>query len=159
MNPLDLKDDIVVFDMDGVLNKYDFGDLGFKIVTEHEWVRRNMAMDMYSFIKKTSIFDELIKEKNPMDMYVLSTAYSSFEQNNKINFLDREYGKFREDNIIFVARDEFKVDILKELRTIYDNSKKKDKRIVLIEDTVRIMASVEELHDDRIKCYLVSDFI
>lgn len=116
MNPLDLKDDIVVF-------------------------------------------DELIKEKNSMDMYVLSTAYSSFEQTNKLNFLEREYESFREDNIIFVARDEFKVDILKELRDIYDNVGKQDKRIVLIEDTVRIMASVEELHDKRIKCFLVSDFV
>lgn len=159
MNPLDLKDDIVVFDLDGVLSKYDFGELGFKLVSEHEWVRANMQMDMYSFVQKTHLFDELISEKNPMDIYVLSTAYTSFEQTNKINFLDREYGNIREDNIMFVARDEFKLDILKELRDIYDNAGKQDKRIVLIEDTVRIMASVEELHDDRIKCYLVSDFI
>lgn len=32
MKSLDLKDDIVVFDIDGVLAKYDFGDLGKKIM-------------------------------------------------------------------------------------------------------------------------------
>lgn len=159
MNPLDLKDDIVVFDLDGVLSRYDFEELGFKLIKEHEWVRANMQRDMYNFITKTSLFDELIREKNSMDMYVLSTAYTSFEQRNKINFLEREYGDIREDNIIFVARDEFKVGVLQELRDIYDLAGKCDKRIVLIEDTVGIMASIEDLKTDRIKCFLISDFV
>lgn len=159
MNPMDLKDDIVVFDLDGVLSRYDFEELGIKLITEHKWVRANMQRDMYDFVLKTNLFDELIKEKNSMDMYVLSTAYTSFEQRNKINFLEREYGNIREDNVVFVARDEFKVDVLQELRDIYDCAGKRDKRIVLIEDTVGIMASVEELKTDRIKCYLISDFV
>ena len=159
MNPLDLKNDIVVFDLDGVLAKYDFGELGIKLVSEHEWVRANMQRSMYEFVQKTSLFNELIAEKNENDMYVLSTAFSSFEQKSKIDFLAREYSAFKESNIIFVARDEFKVDILKELREIYDNTNKHYKRIVLIEDTVKIMASVEELHNENIRCFLVSDFI
>lgn len=159
MNPLDLKNDIVIFDIDGVLAKYDFGDLGRKIIPEHEWVVRNMQKDMYKFIQRTHLFDELIHEKNSNDMYILSTAFCSFEQNNKIEFLDREYEKFREDNIYFVARDEYKVDILKELREIYDKEGKLYRRIVLIEDSVQIMASVEALRNDRIRCFLVSDFI
>lgn len=40
MKPLDLKNDIVVFDIDGALAKYDFGDLGKKIMPEHEWIQR-----------------------------------------------------------------------------------------------------------------------
>lgn len=160
MQPLDLINDIVVFDMDGVLNKYDFGELGVKIMSEHEWVRANMIVDMYStYIEKTTLFDELIEQKNPMDMYVLSTAFSSFEQNNKLNFLEQAYPNIRPEHVMFVARDEFKVDILKELREVYDKEGKQDTRIIIIEDTVGIMASVEELHNDKIKCYLISDFI
>lgn len=159
MKPLDLKNDIIVFDIDGVLAKYDFGTLGGKIFTEHEWIQRNMQKDMYKFIQRTHLFDELIQEKDSNDLYILSTAFSSFEQNNKIEFLGREYGKFREDNIYFVARDEYKVDILKELREIYDKEGKLYKRIVLIEDSVQIMASVEELRNERIRCFLISDFI
>ena len=159
MNPLDLKDDIVVFDIDGVLVKYDFGKLGFKIMPEKEWIRANMQMDMYSFMEKTSIFDELISTLNPMNMYVLSVASSSFEQNNKINFILENQPNIREDNIIFVSQNEYKVEILKELREIYDKARKGHKRIVMIEDNTLIMASIEELKDERIRCLLVSDFI
>lgn len=50
MDTLDLKNDVVVFDVDGVLAKYDFGDLGKKIIPEHEWIVKNMQKDMYKFI-------------------------------------------------------------------------------------------------------------
>ena len=159
MNPMDLRNDIVVFDMDGVLTQYNFEELGVKVLPEQEWIRENMQRDMYKFVKKTSLFDELINNMNPMDMYVLSTAFTSFEQNNKINLIEEQYGNIREDNIIFVAKDEYKAIILQELRDIYDKSNKQNKRIILIEDTARIMISVEELKDNRIKCYLISDFI
>ena len=159
MKPMDLIDDIVLFDIDGVLGKYDFGELGIKIIPEHEWVRKNMIIDAYTFIQKTNIFDELIRSKNTDELNTLSVAFSSFEQRNKIRFLKENYNNISENGIIFVAKDEFKVDILKELRNIYDIVGKKDKRIVLIEDNVGIMASVEELKNDMIKCYLISDFI
>ena len=159
MRPLDLIDDIVIFDMDGTLNKYDFKELGFKIMEEHEWVRMNMQIDAYEFAEKTTLFGELIEKKNPMDMYVLSCAGCSFEQNNKINFIMREYPNIREEHIVFVAQSRYKVDIIKELREIYDKSHKQDKRIVIIEDNIGVLQDIENLHNDRIKCYLVSDFI
>ena len=46
-----------------------------------------------------------------------------------------------------------------ELREIYDKSHKQDKRIVIIEDNIGVLQDIENLHNDRIKCYLVSDFI
>jgi len=159
MNPLDLKDDIVVFDMDGVLNRYNFPELGFKIYSEEGWIRKNMEIDVYSFAEKTSLFDELIESKNSMDLYICSAAGTSFEQTNKIRFLEEKYPNFREDNIIFVGKTEFKIEVLKYLRDLYDSHGKQDKRIVIIEDTVSVLDAVEKLNNPMIKCYLVSDFI
>lgn len=159
MKALDLLNDIVVFDMDGVLNKYDFTDLGFKMQSEKEWVKLNMVMNPYEFAAKTSLFDELIEKKNSMDLYVLSVATSNFEQNNKISFLEENYPNFREDNILFVSDKAYKVEVLKYLREIYDNSSKRDKTIVMIEDNVDTLSDIISLNNDKIKCYLVSDFI
>ena len=159
MKPLDLKDSVIVFDMDGVLSKFDFGDLDIKIVPEHEWAKMNMMEDMYKYVQKTSIFDELIDTKNSMDMYVLSQTLSSFEQNNKINFLERNYPNIREDNIIFVGDTNIKIDILKGLREILDNTGKADVDLVIIEDSLSVLLDVTELNNPKIKCYMISDFI
>ena len=159
MKALDLLNDIVVFDMDGVLNKYDFTDLGFKMQSEKEWVKLNMVMNPYEFAAKTSLFDELIEKKNSMDIYALSVATSNFEQNNKMSFLEENYPNFREDNILFVSDKAYKVEVLKYLRELYDNSSKRDKTIVMIEDNVETLSDIISLNNDKIKCYLVSDFI
>ena len=159
MKPLDLKDSVIVFDMDGVLSKFDFGDLGIKIVPEHEWAKMNMMEDMYKYVQKTRLFDELIDTKNLMDMYVLSQTLSSFEQNNKINFLERNYPNIREDNIIFVGDTNIKIDILKGLREILDNTGKADVDLVIIEDSLSVLLDVTELNNPKIKCYMISDFI
>ena len=159
MKPLDLKDSVIVFDMDGVLSKFDFGDLDIKIVPEHEWAKMNMMEDMYKYVQKTRLFDELIDTKNSMDMYVLSQTISSFEQNNKINFLERNYPNIREDNIIFVGDTNIKIDILKGLREILDNTGKADVDLVIIEDSLSVLLDVTELNNPKIKCYMISDFI
>ena len=159
MKPMDLVDDIVVFDIDGVLGKYDFKTLGIKIVEEHKWVRENMKRNMYETIDKTFLFDELIETKNPMNMYILSVALSSYEQENKKEFILRCYPNIREEHIIFVSESKYKVDILKELRESYDKSKKDNKRIVMLEDSVPVMKDVELVGNDKLRCFLVSDFI
>lgn len=159
MNVMDLQDCIVVFDIDGVLSRYDFGELGFKLISEPGWVRANIETDIYQFTTKTSLFDELINSKNSMDMYVLSVASSSYEQANKVRFIEENYSNIREDNIIFVARTSYKIEVLKYLRDLYDMHGKKHKRIIMIEDAVSVLDDVETLANDGIGCYLVSDFI
>lgn len=159
MKLFDLQNDILVFDIDGVLARFNFPTFGKKVYDGHDWVTQNIRFDMYSFIEKTNLFDELIASKDSMDIYVLSEAKCSYEQHSKIDFIDREYPNIREDNIIFVGDQKYKIDVLKELRNIYDSVDKTDKRIVMIEDTLEVMVAVENLEDENLRCFLVSDFI
>lgn len=158
MNPLDLKDDIVVFDIDGVLAKFDFGN-GKKFYEDESWVQLNMNKDMYKNIERTSLFNDLIEELDPSRIYVISMACTSFEQNNKLKFIDK-IGKIRADHVFFVANDKYKKTVLQELRYKYDRSSNNwDKRIVMIEDSCSIMADIEMLQDEKLRCFVVSDFI
>lgn len=158
MNPLDLVDDIVIFDIDGVLAKFDFCN-GKKFYNDECWVQLNMNRDMYNNIERTSLFNGLIDELDPSRIYVISTACTSFEQNNKIKFIER-IGKIRTDHIFFVGHDRYKKTILQELRYKYDRSSHNhDRRIVMIEDSYSIMADIEQLQNEKLRCFLVSDFI
>ena len=153
----DLKNDIVIFDVDGVLGKFDFGELGFKILEKEEWLKFNMECDAYAYVQKTSFFDEFIK-KHPYVM-ALSVACCSFEQDNKVRFILKNYPTIQREDIMFVSEDCLKVEVLKQLRINLDKAGLHNKRLVLIEDTSRIMGSVEKLKNEKIKCFLLSDFL
>ena len=159
MKLTDLKDSVVVFDMDGVLNKFDFSTLNIKIVPDHEWAKMNMIEDAYRYVQKTNIFSDLIGSKNTDDVYVLSAALTSFEQANKMRFLNREYPNIKNSNMMFVGETRFKIDILKGLREILDNTGKSHVDIVMIEDSMSVLLDVTKLGNPKIKCYLVSDFL
>lgn len=159
MKLTDLKDSVVVFDMDGVLNKFDFSTLNIKIVPDHDWAKMNMMEDAYKYVQKTNIFDKIISAKNSEDVYVLSAALTSFEQANKINFLNREYPNIKNSNMMFVGETRFKIDILQGLREILDKNGKSHMDVVIIEDSMSVLLDVSNLDNPRIKCYLVSDFI
>lgn len=159
MKLTDLKESVVVFDMDGVLNRFDFSTLNIRMVPDHDWAEMNMIEDAYRYVQKTNIFSNLISTKNSDDVYVLSAALTSFEQANKKRFLNREYPNIKDDNMMFVGETRFKIDILKGLREILDKSGKSHMDIVMIEDSIGVLLDVSKLNNPRIKCYLVSDFL
>ena len=159
MSKPNLNNAVIAFDMDGVLNKYKFGVLGIQGLDAPQWVEANMLRNMYNFAEKTSAFDEIIESKNPMDMYVISVALTSFEQTNKLSFLEEHYPAIREEHAIFVGDTKYKVEVLKTLRQILDQTGKANKDLVMIEDDARVLLDITKLDNPRIKCYLVSDFM
>lgn len=154
-----LKDNILVFDIDGTLCKYDFPDFGVKCFDEHSWIHLNMLTDVYANAIPIRIFDDIIDSCNPNDLYSLGVAYSSFEQRNKINFMHKNFSKFKDNNIIFVSENKYKYDVLSELMEIYSQMGYTDKKIILIEDNSSIMLDVELKKNSNIHCMLVSDFL
>lgn len=153
-----LKDNILVFDIDGTLCKYNFQDFERKGFDAHSWIRLNMIKDMYDCSKPIKLFDDIIESHNQNNMYILGVACSSFEQRNKVNFIHKNFPKFRYENIIFVSDNCFKYDVLEELQIIYKQMGY-TKKIILIEDNASIMLDIELKDNHSIKCMLISDFI
>lgn len=156
----DLKDCVLVFDVDGVLVRYNFRDEvgGFRLRDQSSWIQANAKYDLYSSAEGTIIFDNIIKE-NKYEVYILSVAFTSFEQNSKIKYLTNRFSNLKAENIIFVGDKAIKVEMMKFLREKLDNDGLTDVPLVLIEDTVSTMIDVESMHNDMIRCHLVSDFI
>lgn len=153
------SDDMIVFDIDGILCKYDFGTLNKKIWEPHDWIRLNLRSNPYNHAVLTKIFDELIKLKKPDDLCTLSTALSSAEETNKREFLKKNYPKIPQDQVYFVGDDKYKVDVLMELRQSLNNLKMANKKIIMIEDSVSVMASIETMNIPLLRCMLISDFL
>lgn len=148
------KNSILMFDIDGVLCKYWFKDYNTKCFEDIHWARMNVSCDMYAHAERTHLFDDIIEKWDAEKLYTLSTATSSFEQRNKIHLIKREFPKFKDENILFVGDDKYKVGVMSEFWRKYP---KHD--VILIEDSASILASVVSANNSHIKCYLVSDFI
>lgn len=128
-----LKDKIAIFDMDGVLTRYDFQELGKGFLTD-EWISINVKQNLYlDKGSKTELFDEAIKELGN-NAWVLSVALTIFEQRNKIEVLQALYPTIPEEQILFCAESRYKIPLIESLikhNKLHNNTNKK---IVLIED-------------------------
>lgn len=153
-----LNNNVLVFDVDGTLVRYNFPTLGVKCFEPHEWIQLNARDNMYKhYIEKTNLFDEVIAN-NLEHVYTLSAALTSYEQNNKIEFINSTW-KIEKEHILFVSELQYKIDMLKILRDKYNSKGDSTKDIILIEDDSSVMMQIEQARLHGIHCYLVSDFV
>lgn len=147
-------------DVDGVLVKYDFKDEvgGLMLKDKHTWIKANVTKDVYASAIGTTMFDDIIKN-HKYDVYTLSAAFTSFEEKSKIKYLMNRFENLKEENIMFVGDKNYKIEIMKILREKLDREGFYNVPLVLIEDTVPTMLMIESMHDERIRCFLISDFI
>lgn len=152
-----LLNNILVFDIDGTLAKYEFPNYRTKCFEYKEWALNSMLDgDMYKDAIPTSLFKDIIEKHESKELYILGTCLTSFEASSKIKFLQKHYPNIPQENIIFVGSNDLKYVILEGL---YQNLMPEDKNIIMIEDNPNIMGDIETKKHPNIKCMLISDFL
>lgn len=136
-----LKEEIVVFDIDGVLASYEFGD---KCHTADVWDEAFISADdnPYCTVGPLPVLQEFISNMPKEHVYVCSVA-DACEAKAKAAFVTRHYDIFPE-NIRLVDNKAKKIEVLEELSQQYPN-----KSIALVDDTVK---TLDQIHSD-------SDFV
>ena len=139
-----LKQDgiITVFDVDGVLAPYEYGDLKH-CVSDEEWLNgfSNPDDNLYSKMRGLPFLQKFIANKNINDVYICSQA-DDYESVAKIKFVTDNYNVKRE-NIYLVKDKNMKVDILNEIRDMRNISESK---IAIVEDTVKTLDAIAKDH-------------
>lgn len=129
-----IKKGIVVFDIDGVLAAYEFGenchyasiwDEAFKSETDNPYCQINPLPKLQQFIQ----------EMDPKDVYVCSVA-SPFEIDAKGGFVTRNYN-IRKENILFVEEKSKKIEVLKKIK-----EERGGKQIAIVDDTVKTLDQI-----------------
>lgn len=140
-----LKQDgiITVFDVDGVLAPYEYGNLKH-CVSDEEWLNgfNDPDNNLYSKMKGLPFLQKFIANKNIDDVYVCSQA-DDYESDAKIKFVMNNYNVKRE-NIFLVKEKNMKVNILNMIR---DAKNIPENKIAMIEDTVKTLDAIAEKHD------------
>ena len=129
-----IKKGIVVFDIDGVLAAYEFGenchyasiwDEAFKSETDNPYCQINPLPKLQQFIQGM----------DPKDVYVCSVA-SPFEIDAKGGFVTRNYN-IRKENILFVEEKSKKIEVLKKIK-----EERGEKQIAIVDDTVKTLDQI-----------------
>lgn len=146
LNLLDylLRPDVhVVFDIDGTLGVYMFGDIRHsacedslweKFVTENKPYTNDVAAvpQLQKFIVQ--------KTKENADSVHVCSVSQSFEREDKYNFVIQQYPTIKYDNIHFVDTKADKVKLLQELVKVT----KDEKKVALVDDTVKTLDMIYE---------------
>lgn len=129
-----LKEGAVVFDVDGVLAVYEFGDCCHTTpIWEEAFISRQD--NPYVPIKPIPVMQEYVRELGRENAYVCSVS-DTFDREPKADFVLRNYD-IPAENIFFVASKSEKLDMLRALR-----ERLGDKQIAIVDDTVKTLDDI-----------------
>ena len=134
------KETTVVFDIDGVLAAFEFGELKHNGCRDEEWERFVTEHKPYDKARAIPQFKRFIKDKGLEHVYACSVA-EPYEEENKRNFVMREYGIPRE-HIVFVRDKKEKLDLLRKLA-----ENKEEISVALVEDTTSTLNLIYDTTD------------
>lgn len=134
---------VLVFDIDGVLAKYEYGDHNHNICSDEEWDSNAEYYSklMYEQAQPVKLLRHLINDfRVGKNVYACSVA-SVYEGKAKKNFVLRNYS-IPEENIVLVKSKMDKLKALDSIKRLYPNLS--DKKLVLIDDTVKTLTHVQD---------------
>lgn len=124
----------VVFDIDGVLAVYEFGELCHSACPDDEWESYVRTHDPYATSRPVRQIQRFVREKGPERVWACSQA-SEFEAKGKRDFVLRNYD-IAPDHVAIVPDKAAKVDFLRQLAR---GLGVEERRVALVEDTVKTL--------------------
>lgn len=130
---------VVVFDIDGVLAAYEFGERGHSPCEDADWETYVREHDPYAHIRPIRLLQRFIEEKGRERVYACSCA-QPFDAPGKRAFCQREYG-LDPSHVRLVEKKGEKAAYLRELSTSLNVP---EERVALVEDTTSTLYQVND---------------
>lgn len=127
---------VYVFDVDGVLAPLEFGEYNHYELNDDDWAKALLESDLYANKRSSKTFQKFLATKNKNNVYVATKVMNEREKEQKINFLNKNYGILK-DHVFEVYKNEEKLEVIKNLKKLYPDLE--DKYFVMIDDTVDVL--------------------
>lgn len=129
----------VVFDIDGVLAVYEFGDLCHSACPDEDWEDYVRTHDPYASSRPVPQIQRFVRDKGTGRVWACSQA-SDVEAPGKRAFVTRCYG-LAPSHVVTVAQKAEKVEFLRQLAGELGVP---ESRVALVEDTVKTLDLVDQ---------------
>lgn len=143
MKLMEEQESVVVFDVDGVLGAFEFGEHCHNGCLDEEWDEYIKEKNPYDTIRPIkSIQCWIQKHKDPNHVFVCAASGSDLEDEQKKKFVLRYYD-VPESHIYMVRSKPEKLNVLKQIHKTYfpglDSSK-----IIMVDDTIKTLTFIQE---------------
>lgn len=127
----------IVFDIDGVLAAYEFGDLCHAAFPDGDWEAYVREHDPYATARPIALIQRLVERKGPELSFACSVA-APYEEAGKRGFVCRNYG-IPADHVRMVREKADKVAFLEEVAAGLDLPQR---RVAIVDDTVKTLDAI-----------------
>ena len=113
------KESVLVFDVDGVLALFEWGEHNHYADDDESWAKMYEAGGTYyteKFVIKK--MQEFLKDKDKSRIYVITKAFNDNEADDKRNFVNKFYG-IPKDHVYYVTDNNDKAKVLCEIKKGY----------------------------------------
>lgn len=136
------KDSVLVFDVDGVLALMEWGGYNHYELNDEDWAKEcENGVNYYTEDKVSSKMQNFLKNKDMSRIYVITTVKNSNEGEFKREFVNKYYN-IPKENVFYVEDNMKKLEKLEQIKQKYPELE--DYKIVMIEDTVKILNAIME---------------
>lgn len=136
------NNNVLVFDVDGVLALLEWGEHNHFGLLDDEWVKAcEEGLNAYTEEVVSHKMQEFLKSKDMSKVYVITTVGNNNEGEFKREFVNKYYN-IPKDNVYYVKDNSEKTRRLFDIKEKYPQLE--DKQIVMIEDTVGILNDIME---------------
>lgn len=140
MNYLNNKDNILIWDIDGVICVYAYGDHKINACSDAEFEEYCKEHDVYADGTAPKKLVDIVNSLEPGRQYVCSKDSGSFEEGYKRDYIARNYN-IPDDHVKMVQHNSDKLKFMKELRWSLGIS---PKNIAMIDDNIEVLCEIDE---------------
>ena len=136
------NDNVLVFDVDGVLAVQEWGEYNHFDMTDGDWSIMSLN-DHYFYTEKfvSKKMQDYLKDKDMSKVYVITKSYTSNEDESKVYFCNQYYN-IPKEHVFTVKSDEEKLSVFKDIANKYPDTI--PHKIIMVEDTVSILNEIRE---------------
>ena len=136
------QESVVVFDIDGVLFPYEFGEYNHNFSPDSKWQEYLKSNRPYEHMRPlTSLQKWMIRKDNNKNLFVCSVASGKDEREQKKKAVMSNY-PIQEDNFYFVDSKKEKLEALKKIQSLYPGLE--DKKIIMVDDSIDVLTYIQE---------------
>ena len=136
------EDSVLVFDVDGVLAPYEYGEYNHNACRDDVYEEYMKTHNIYDGLRPLKTIQNVLEEhNNPKRVFTCSVA-APYEVEAKKSFVLKNYD-IPEENIIFVESKKEKLSVLHKIHDEYFPDLD-PKMVVMIEDTTATLTQIQE---------------
>ena len=132
---------VYIFDVDGVLAPIEYGEYTHYELDDDAWAQALLTHNFYENLKPFETFKIFLKDKDKNKVYVATKVMNDIEKQQKIEFLEKNYG-IKKENVFVVRKNEEKLEVINKIKKEYPLLD--SKYFVMIEDSIEVLNYIME---------------